>query len=59
MDRKLVKQRIQTYSIEDLKKWRKHAVKCLNYFTKYRDDFEIEECQFVIDHIDERLDKMK
>lgn len=59
MDRKHVKQQIQQYSVSELKEWRAHAVKCLNYYTKYRDDFEIEESQFVIDHIDERLKELK
>lgn len=59
MDRKDVKQRIQTYSKSDLHEWRKHAVKCLNYFLTYRDEFEIEECKFVITEIDKRLNELK
>lgn len=55
MNRQEVKQRIQQYSAAELKEWRVHAVKCLQYFTKYRNDFEIEECEFVIHHIDQRL----
>ncbi|HBZ11565.1 MAG TPA: hypothetical protein DEO65_17150 [Bacillus bacterium] len=40
---------------DELAEWRKHAVKCLNYFLKYRNDYEIEECNFVISQIDQRI----
>ena len=55
MNRGQVKQEIKECSVNELRQWRKHAVKCLDYFLKYRDDFEIEECNFVILHIDARL----
>lgn len=55
MDRKLVRQQINSSSISDLYGWRAHAVKCLNYYLTYIDEFEIEECKFVISHIDQRL----
>lgn len=58
MNRKYVQQQIQHYSVSELKEWRAHAVKCLNYYTTYRDDFEIEESQFVIEHIDKRLKEL-
>ena len=58
MNRKQVKQEIKECSVDELKQWRNHAVKCLNYFLKYRDEFEIEECNFVISHIDDRLDQL-
>lgn len=58
MDRKLVQQRINNYSMEHLHEWRKHAEKCLNYYTKYRDEFEISECNFIITKIDERLKEL-
>lgn len=59
MNRKLVKQQIKECTINELEEWRKHALKCLNYYLKYRDEFEIEECNFVISHIDKRLTEMK
>lgn len=59
MNRKVVKQEIQNCTLDELEAWREHAVKCLNYFLKYRDEFEIEECKFVITHIDQRLDELK
>lgn len=52
MDRKQVKRRMKQYTAAELKEWRKHAEKCL------RDDFEIEECNFVISPIDKRLSEM-
>lgn len=42
-------------TLDELAEWRKHAVKCLNYFLKYRNDYEIEECNFVISQIDQRI----
>ncbi len=59
VDRKLVKQQINKCPIGELNRWRKHAVKCLNYFLKYRDEFEIQECNFVISHIDKRLKEIE
>ena len=58
MNRKEVKMEINKCTIDELKAWRKHAVNCLNYYLKYRNDFEIEECNFIITHIDKRLDKL-
>ncbi|MBU5466653.1 hypothetical protein KQI49_07395 [Virgibacillus sp. MSJ-26] len=58
MNRNQVKQEIKKCSVDELKQWRNHAVKCLNYFLKYRDEFELEECNFVISHIDNRLDQL-
>lgn len=58
IDRKLVKKEIKECTVDDLHAWRRHAVKCLDYFLKYRDDFEIEECEFIIDHIDQRLNEI-
>ncbi|MUV38923.1 hypothetical protein JNUCC1_02795 [Lentibacillus sp. JNUCC-1] len=59
MNRKEVKDAINRYSREDLLSWRAHAVKCREYFLKYPDPFEVEECVFIIEHIDERLEKME
>ena len=59
INRKEVEQQIKKCSIDELTAWRKHAVKCLEYFLKYPDEFEIEECNFVIYHIDQRLHEMK
>lgn len=58
MDRKQVKKQIQQCTVEELTAWRKHAVKCLQYFLKARNKFEIEECHFVISHIDQRLQEL-
>lgn len=55
IDRKLVKEQISECTVNELAEWRKHAVKCLHYFLKSRNEFEIEECHFVITHIDQRL----
>lgn len=59
INRQLVKQQINNSTIDDLEAWRKHAVKCLDYYLKYPNKFEVEECNFVIFHIDQQLNEMK
>lgn len=59
MDRERVKKVIRACTVEELEAWREHAVKCLNYFLTYWNEFEVDECKFVIDHIDGRLRELK
>ncbi|WP_153728670.1 hypothetical protein [Salinibacillus xinjiangensis] len=58
MNRELVKRQIKNCSIDELVSWRKHAVKCLDYYVKYTNEFEVDECNFVIFHIDQQLSEL-
>lgn len=59
MDRKLVRRQINACSIDELEAWRTHAVKCLEYYLKYPNEYEVGECNFVISHIDQRLEEIQ
>ena len=54
-----MKQEINNCTKDELEAWRKHAVKCLDYYLKYWDEFEVEECNFVISHINKQLKEIK
>lgn len=58
MDRKEVKKRVQQYRRKDLIEWRKHVLTCLKQFEADRNEFEIEECHFLLCLIDQQLDKL-
>jgi len=55
MNKNKVIQEIKECTTEELHQWKEHAIKCLQYYLKYRNEFEIRECQFIIDHIEEQL----
>lgn len=57
MDRKEVKKRVQQHRREDLMQWRKHILICLEQFEADRNKFEIEECHYLLQLIDEQLKK--
>ncbi|RAL24440.1 hypothetical protein [Thermoflavimicrobium daqui] len=58
MHREHVRMEIQRCSYDDLIKWRKHAVFCLKQFQEEQNQFEIEECEFIIRLIDQQLQHM-
>lgn len=57
MDRKEVKKRVQQYSQKDLMEWRKHILICLQQFEADHNRFEIEECHYLLQLIDQQLKK--
>lgn len=57
MNRKEVKKRVQQYSHEDLRQWRKHILICLEQFEADRNQFEIEECHYLLRLINQQLNK--
>lgn len=59
MNRKEVKKRVQQYSPEELIQWREHVLVCLEQFKADRNQFEIEECQYLLQLIDEQLKKKR
>lgn len=59
MDQKLVKEQIKAYSITELEEWKKHAEKCLAYYLKYPNEYEVQECNFIIAHINKRLEEIE
>lgn len=59
MNRESVEKEIRQCTEPELIAWRQHAQRCLVYFSKARNDFEVEECEFIISHIDRRLAQLK
>lgn len=58
MNRKEVQKRVQQYGREELMEWRKHILICLKQYEADRNQFEIEECHFLLDLIHQRLDQL-
>lgn len=58
MNQKQVKERIKECSVTELEAWKKHAEKCLAYYLKYPNEYEVGECNFVISHINQRLNEV-
>ncbi|WP_153722885.1 hypothetical protein [Sporosarcina cascadiensis] len=57
MDRKAVQQEMVHCTVKELHEWKKHAEKCFQYYTKYWNEYEIEECLFIMTKIDGELQK--
>lgn len=58
MDREKALERVKNYSATDLLEWRKHVLFCLKWYQKDRNVFEIDECEFLIDAINRRLEEL-
>jgi len=50
-----VETQVKACTPEELIRWRKHVMYCLECFQKENNAFEVEECQFLLGLIDERL----
>jgi len=59
MNRKEVKKRVQQYSRQELLEWRNHILICFKQFEADRNQFEVEECQYLLRLIDQQLQQHK
>lgn len=59
MDRERELKRIAILSLEELEEWKAHVLRCKAFFVKQRNTFEIEECDFLLEHIERRIRELK
>ena len=55
MHRRMVVDQVKKSTDEDLINWRSHVLNCLNYYKRDNNQFEIEECEYVLSLIDEQM----
>lgn len=55
MDRERVLERIEQSDRKTLEEWKKHVLRCRAFFVRDRNQFEVEECDFLLKHIERRL----
>ncbi|WP_041303632.1 hypothetical protein [Kyrpidia tusciae] len=55
MDRRKVLEKIEQCGREDLEEWKKHVLRCKEFFLRDKNRFEVEECNFLLEQIDRRL----
>ncbi|MDI3256721.1 MAG: hypothetical protein QJR01_03135 [Kyrpidia sp.] len=58
MDRSEVLKRIENSDRQELEAWKRHVLRCREHFIRDRNAFEVEECDFILGHIDRRLDAL-
>ena len=55
MHRDMVLESIRSCTLDELKAWKRHALFCLDFYKKERNVFEIEECEFILEHLDKQI----
>ena len=53
--RKKVLETIKQSSMEELEQWKKHVLFCLDFYKRDQNSFEIDECEYLLSHIDEQM----
>ncbi|MFD1708814.1 hypothetical protein ACFSCZ_19240 [Siminovitchia sediminis] len=59
MHREKVVQEIKNCTVEELQAWKKHVLFCLKWFEKDQNHHEVDECKFLLKHIEEELNRTK
>lgn len=59
MDREKELKRMATLKLEELEAWKAHVLRCKAVFVRQRNTFEIEECDFLLEHLDRRIGQLK
>jgi hypothetical protein len=58
MHREKALESIAQCSREELEEWKKNVLRCKAFFLRDRNSFEIEECDFLLKHIERRLGEL-
>lgn len=59
MHRGRVLEQMQSCTHEELQAWKKHVLYCLDVHRKDRNAYEIEECEFLLEHLNVHIVQRK
>lgn len=59
MHRQKEMERIASCTYDELQDWKKHVLFCLEWFRKDNNHHEVDECEFLLKHIEEQIARLE